>query len=221
MPDECLNDIGQMSGDGTTCGPSRPSPLTSGDATSSAEGFPVRTSATPESERASTENEAGSGQSTSGWFARYDPATCSWRTSQRCLTVEWEEFSATWPRAGMTRNGKSFPLRPLVHRTSANGLGYLPTPDGSFASLRGGLTREHDLTVCLARETTGRRTTGKYIGSSLRWHPTLIQEWLRTGGDVNPEWIEQLMGFPIGWTDVTASETPSSPKSPSGSADAS
>jgi hypothetical protein len=35
-----------------------------------------------------------------------------------------------------------------------------------------------------------------------------------TGGSLNPKWVEWLMGFPIGWTDCGASETPSCPKSP-------
>lgn len=28
------------------------------------------------------------------------------------------------------------------------------------------------------------------------------------GGQLNPTWVEWLMGFPIGWTDLSASETP-------------
>jgi hypothetical protein len=37
------------------------------------------------------------------------------------------------------------------------------------------------------------------------------------GGQLNPTWVEWLMGFPLGWTDLGPSATPSSPKSPSGS----
>jgi DNA (cytosine-5)-methyltransferase 1 len=37
-----------------------------------------------------------------------------------------------------------------------------------------------------------------------------------TPGALNPTWVEWLMGFPLGWTDLDASEMPSSPKSPSG-----
>ena len=33
-----------------------------------------------------------------------------------------------------------------------------------------------------------------------------------TGGRLNPQWVEWLMGFPTGWTDCEDSETPSSPK---------
>jgi hypothetical protein len=29
-----------------------------------------------------------------------------------------------------------------------------------------------------------------------------------TGGQLNPEWVEWLMGFPIGWTDLKHSGTP-------------
>ena len=29
-----------------------------------------------------------------------------------------------------------------------------------------------------------------------------------TGGALNPTWVEWLMGFPLGWTDLEPSETP-------------
>jgi hypothetical protein len=28
------------------------------------------------------------------------------------------------------------------------------------------------------------------------------------GGTLNPQWVEWLMGFPVGWTDLSSSETP-------------
>ena len=34
------------------------------------------------------------------------------------------------------------------------------------------------------------------------------------GGTLNPTWVEWLMGYPSGWTDLNASETVSSPTSP-------
>jgi len=39
------------------------------------------------------------------------------------------------------------------------------------------------------------------------------------GGQLNPTWVEWLMGFPSGWSDLGPSETPSSPRSPSTSDD--
>jgi hypothetical protein len=34
-----------------------------------------------------------------------------------------------------------------------------------------------------------------------------------TGGSLNPTWVEWLMGFPLGWTALEPSETPSSRRS--------
>jgi hypothetical protein len=34
------------------------------------------------------------------------------------------------------------------------------------------------------------------------------------GGQLNPTWVEWLMGFPAGWTACDASETPSSRSAP-------
>jgi DNA (cytosine-5)-methyltransferase 1 len=81
--------------------------------TSSAGGSPARTSATPESEWALRASARGSGASTPESFASYDPATSSWRTWQRSLLGGWSEFSETWPRAGMTRNGTAYRLAAL------------------------------------------------------------------------------------------------------------
>ena len=39
------------------------------------------------------------------------------------------------------------------------------------------------------------------------------------GGVPQPEFVEALLGFPIGWTDLDPSATPSSLKSQSGSVD--
>ena len=30
----------------------------------------------------------------------------------------------------------------------------------------------------------------------------------KAGGSLNPEWVEWLMGYPKGWTDLKPSETP-------------
>ena len=39
----------------------------------------------------------------------------------------------------------------------------------------------------------------------------------QNGGKLNPTWVEWLMGFPLGWTDLEHLETESSLKSPNGS----
>jgi hypothetical protein len=46
-------------------------------------------------------------------------------------------FSETWPRAGMTRSGTAYRLRPLAPLTGGTGYGSLPTPKATDAD-RGG-----------------------------------------------------------------------------------
>ena len=43
------------------------------------------------------------------------------------------------------------------------------------------------------------------------WRPIDVPT---TGGQLNPTWVEWLMGFPLGWTACDASATPSSPSAP-------
>jgi hypothetical protein len=52
------------------------------------------------------------------------------------------------------------------------------------------------------------RTRGRYR-SQLR-ELIEVSPWGKIG-PMNPEWVEWLMGFPIGWTDLRASEMPSYP----------
>ena len=52
------------------------------------------------------------------------------------------------------------------------------------------------------------RTGNRHSGDDL---PTQV------GGQLNPMWVEWLMGFPLGWTALDASETPSSRRSQRGS----
>jgi len=102
-------------------------PMESGEI-SSAAGSPAKTSVPQESGSASTAREAAYGASSPELLATFDRATCSWRTSQLCLGGEFQEFSETWPRSGMTRNGIAFQLAPLVRLTDAIESGFLPTP---------------------------------------------------------------------------------------------
>jgi hypothetical protein len=45
------------------------------------------------------------------------------------LFTQWETYSETWPRSGMTLNGKAYPLRPLVRLTSDGESSSWPTPN--------------------------------------------------------------------------------------------
>lgn len=75
-------------------------------------------------------------------LASYDPASSSWRTSQRSLLGGSEPFSGNWPRSGTIAGGTAYPLPPLAPLTrgtagsasrSGEGLAW-PTPDASLAN---------------------------------------------------------------------------------------
>jgi len=56
---------------------------------------------------------------------------------------------------------------------------------------------------------TGAATKGKMIGQDKVKRSAQLPEVIKEqdGGQLNPRWVEWLMGYPLGWTDCTASET--------------
>lgn len=139
----------------------------------------------------------GYGQSLLGSFASYDHATRSWKTSQACLFTEWEAFSETWPRAGTMRSGTCYPLHRLALRISETDCLLLPTPttgglDGGSNSRRANRRRG----ILPTPTVSGNRN---FAGSSKK-----AGDGLQTviGGPLNPPFVEWMMGFPIGHTDL-------------------
>ena len=150
---------------------------------SSAVASPAKISALPERARALAARVAVYGRSTPELLAKYDPDTSSWRTSQLCLDGVLAEFSETWPRSGLMRNGTAYQLPPLVRLTDETGFGLWPTP--------------------VAR-------SWKDNGSPAEYRRNEIPLAAQVGGQLNPTWVEWLMGFPLGWTALEPSATPSS-----------
>src|SRR5438067_326350 len=102
------------SGSSTSAGPESPSSRTyerskpQEESMFSPEDFPARTSVRLDDVPGLQASAQDYGITSPVSFANYDPATCSWRTSQGSLFEEWAAFSETWPRAGMTRNGTAY-----------------------------------------------------------------------------------------------------------------
>lgn len=197
----------------------------------SAEASLVRTSARPVKAQASKEREAGFGLRCSGQFARFDPKSFSWRTLQCSLFEEFEEFSGTWPRWGMMRNGGCWEL-PIPHGvamtrsriTSAIESGFLrhPTPRANDAEKRGNIDTmnpRNGLAGFVKRYPTPCASDGnkwnhmtaeerRAKGQHLRLVNVITSETgERAGGAQNPEFTEWLMGWPLGWTDLEPLET--------------
>lgn len=228
---------GQTLADGMTCEPFRRLPPNIGGAMLSAAGSHAPTSALREKWRGSTESIADCGASISAPFARYSRDSSSWRTSQRCLGWEWEEFSGIWPRAGMMQSGNVYRLLPLVPRISGTGCLFLPTPraleQGSYTLDRGdktkrrlSLTGRARLHHFLATPNAVDYKAG-YCDLPHRQQKSLPRDVARAlglisgkRGRLNPEKTGWMMGFPAHWLRrvLGLSATPSSHKSPNGSA---
>jgi len=142
--------------------------------------FPARTSALPEKVQASPESAPASGPTWRASLAKFDPDSRSWKTVQLCLLGDSELSSVTWPRSGMTADGQCWALPMSALRIKGTGSGLWPTPTAHNAK-EGGFQSEHD------------RNT-----------PTLAAQ---AGGALNPTWVEWLMGWPLGWTDLKPLET--------------
>jgi hypothetical protein len=152
------------------------------------------------------------------------------KMSEALLTSRWASSAAflTWKASGIKPRHLLFQLAPSAPRTDAIGSGLWPTPRSCSAMAAGNIqNRVNDkfpnLESVVARtmwptptanEDAAGTPAGKMQGM-LGNHPdirgTTQEEWSR--GSLNPTWVEWLMGFPTGWTDLKPSEMPSSRKS--------
>jgi len=92
-----------------------------------AEDSRARTSASQEKGRASKESEADSGPRWPVWFAKWSPASSSWKTPQCSLLAGLDVFSGIWPKWGMMRGGACWGLPMLEPHTEGSESGLWPT----------------------------------------------------------------------------------------------
>jgi hypothetical protein len=161
--------------------------------------FPVRTSVPQEKAQESTEPDPECGHTWPESLARYDPNTSTWRTVRSSLLEDCTEFSGTWPRWGLMLNGVSYQRQPLVPRIKETESGFWPTPttqglNGGSNSRKASQSRKMwpTPTAHNAKETNAP-------SESQRNTPTLAAQ---VGGSLNPMWVEWLMGWPLGWTEL-------------------
>lgn len=183
------------------CEPSRQQTQTSGESTSFAEGSRARTLAKLAQSVGLPDSEADYGAKCTESLTYFDLASRSWRTSQRCLIEGMSRFSETWPRAGLMVNGKCYRRVPSVRHTHGKGCSTFST-----------------LTV-VSCEHPGRRKIKPHQQSCISAELASRDGWT-AGGQLNPNHAAWFMGFPQSWTDLGHTATPSSHKSPSGSAGA-
>jgi hypothetical protein len=182
--------------------------------------FPARTSAAPERALESTESDLECGWKWHGSFAKWHPATSSWKTRQCSLLEGLDEFSETWPKWGSMQDGECLELATLERPTSGTEFGFLlPTPRCHDAK-KMSISEMSRKSPCLAamvmyptpmaseaRQGYQNRHNGKK--GSQESLTTMIQGGPanQVGGSLNPTWVEWLMGWHLEWTDLKPLET--------------
>ncbi|CAJ3155739.1 Uncharacterised protein [Burkholderia pseudomallei] len=163
--------------------------------------FPAKTSAQPAPVMGLTASEADSGPKWLGSFAKYDPSASKWKTAQCSLLGDSDEFSETWPRWGSMRNGECYlrPIQmPLIYGNASGSEVMWPTP-----TVHG----NHNMPCASASKGSSpaalKRKSGKDRSNDRIDHAVMASD----GGQLNPEWVEWLMGWPIGHTALEPLET--------------
>jgi hypothetical protein len=117
-------------------------------------------------------------------LAFYDLDTQSWKMFEVTLASDFPQFLATLPNCGMTQNGKLFQRPRNTPRTLGNEFSLWPTPRASMWKNR---------KYWLRPSGNSRKNLEEEVAVR---HPEL------RGQPINLQWLEWLMGFPVGWTEV-------------------
>ena len=171
-------------------------------------------------ELGSTESVPDSGRSLPESLAKFDPSSRSWKTQINLFGEAWTLSLETWTSWGMMWRGEFFPLPTSARPTYENVFGELasdemfPTPTVNMAKnavTESQLKRKTiDLinyvamypTPCIHGVSGGSGNVRKIKAIQ---HLTLEEKLSMqagNGGKINPEWVEWLMGWVIGWTTV-------------------
>ena len=164
-------------------------------------------------------------------LAHYDPATQCWRMFGDISLWGESPSLETLPPSGMTQSGMLYQLHQLARLTDEIGSLLLPTPTtqevehpeaeltNTGRRLSKDKTTSHSLGLADIVQTwptmtaNGMGSSGhrklldKRVSSGLITQDEKRQMSAGNGGRLNPEWVEWLMGFPTGWTDLKDSET--------------
>jgi hypothetical protein len=186
--------------------------------------FHAKTLAQQEKAQESTESEAECGEKWHASFARYDPDTSLWRTAQCSLLGGLDAFSETWPQWGLMRDGECWEQRTLEQTIRGTGYGLSPDNVSAFhtpntTGLDGGSNSRKALRARMKMLPTPKVQDSRH--AKMRQLNELDDHWKSNlgkvvsaqvnGGSLNLTWLEWLMGWPLGWTDLKPLEMDKSP----------
>lgn len=177
----------------------------------------AKTSAWPEKGQELTEPGLECGHTWRELWAKYDHVTSSWKTLQPSLLEDSDELSPTWPRSGMTADGQCWALPMLGRRTSATDCGFWPTPTvcGNYNRKGASKTSGDGLATAVRMWPTPQASDNRNRGNAdtpaiarrIAAGKQVMLTMTVTGGQLSPDWVEWLMGWPIGHTDLKPLET--------------
>ena len=160
-------------------------------------GFRAKTSAQPGEVQGSRASGRDSGERWPASLAKYDHDSRSWRTHQYSLLGGLIEFSETWPRWGTMRGGECWGVDTPVALCDETGYGYLPAVVASDGT-------QHGKEKWIANSRAKRKANGKSPPTE-----RITYAYYEAGIPTRyfPEISEDVMGWPIGWTDLGALAT--------------
>jgi len=182
--------------------------------------FHAKTSVPQEKAQELMENDQECGVKWLASFVKYDHDSHSWRTHQCSLLGDLDKFSETWPAWGLMRDGECWEQQMLEQTIKGTGFGLSPNGVDSFhtpntTGLDGGSNSRKALKKrqenwptpdanCGMRGTqpnwTPKRKSGHQAQYSINQAVRDSEQGI--GGKLNPMWVEWLMGWPLGWTDL-------------------
>ena len=149
-------------------------------------GFHAKTLAQQERAQELMVSDQECGEKWRASFTKFNPDSLSWKTHQCSLLGDLEPFLETWPQWGLMRDGECWEQRTL---------------EQTIRGTESGLSPKTEL---LPTPTCHNSKKGAYPAEFTRRTPTLATH---AGGKLNPTWVEWLMGWPLGWTDLKPLET--------------
>ena len=178
------------------------------------EDFRAKTLVQQEREQELMGNEVQCGNTWQESFAKFNQDTHSWKIPRCLLNEDYLEFLGTWPRWGIMQDGECWELlklEPIISETefglsekwptprSCSAMAAMITPESAWSK-----NRNPNLETIVGRfqfptPTCHNAKEGAYPAEFTRNTPTLATH---AGGKLNPTWVEWLMGWPLGWTDL-------------------
>ena len=132
------------------------------------------------------------GWNTQDSSTKYARNTSLSKTCGGCSLWVSTSSSATWPRSGMMRSGKFYPLPPLVPRTIVKGCSLLPTPTVLTFTTNGYFLR--------SKESWASTSNLMMYLTGLEYGLTGRERMPQFRHTASPSFIEWMMGAPEDWT---------------------